>query len=61
MFKKNYRRREVLNDLKFGLKQRFNIKCAIDIAVFVIILVLFITYALKFGNNSYECGCFLAF
>lgn len=50
----------MLNDLKFGLKQRFNIKCAVDIAVFIVILTLFITYALKFGNNSYEFILFIS-
>lgn len=63
MLKKNYRRREVLSDWKFSVKQRFNIKCAIDIIVFVIILVLFLAYSLKHGTNPYEsvlyCGTML--
>ncbi len=59
MLKKNYRRREVLNDWKFGLKQRFNIKCGIDAVVFVIIVALFIAYSLKHGNNPYESVLYL--
>ena len=54
MSKKNYRRREVLNDWKFGVKQKFNIKCNIDIAVFAITFVLFVAYSLKHGSNPYE-------
>ena len=59
MFKKNYRRREVLNDWKFGVKQRFNIKCSIDVAVFAIIFTLFVSYSLKHGNNPYESVVYL--
>ena len=44
----------MLNDWKFGVKQRFNIKCSIDIAVFTIIFVLFVAYSLKHGSNPYE-------
>ena len=54
MFKKNYRRREVLNDWKFGLKQRFNIKCGIDAAVFVVVFVLFIVFLLRNEVNPYD-------
>lgn len=60
MSKKNYRRREVLNDWKFGLKQRFNIKCAIDTVVFVVLIALFIAYSLKHGDNPYESVLYLA-
>ena len=42
MSKKNYRRREVFSDLNFGVKQKFNIKCVIDTAVFVVIFVIFV-------------------
>lgn len=59
MLKKNYRRREVLNDWKFGLKQRFNIKCWIDLVVFVVIFALFVVYSLKHGDNSYESILYL--
>ena len=44
----------MLSEWKFGVKQRFNIKCSIDITVFTIIFVLFIAYSLKHGNNPYE-------
>ena len=44
MLKKNYRRREVLNDWKFGVKQKFNIKCGIDLTIFVVLILLFINY-----------------
>ena len=44
----------MLNDFKFGLKQKFNIKCGIDIAVFMVILVLFINVILKTGITPYE-------
>ena len=61
MFKKNYRRREVLSDLKFGLKQRFNIKCGIDLTVFILIAVLFVSYAIRHDNTPYESiGYFIA-
>ena len=59
MFKKNYRRREVLNDWKFGLKQRFNIKCGLDVIVFIVLIGLFVSYSLKHGNNPYESVLYL--
>lgn len=49
----------MLNEWKFGLKQRFNIKCWIDLVVFVVILALFIVYAMKHGDNSYEMILYL--
>ena len=54
MFKKNYRRREVLSDVKFGLKQRFNIKCSVDLTVFVLIVILFVSYAMRHDTTPYE-------
>lgn len=54
MFKKRYRRREVLNDWKFGLKQRFNIKCGVDVAVFAAVFVLFIVFLLRNEINPYD-------
>ena len=45
MFKKNYRRREVFSEWNLGLKHRFNIKCAIDATVFIIILSLFVSFS----------------
>ena len=44
----------MFNDWKFSVKQRFNIKCGIDIAVFAVIFTLFVSYTLKHGNNPYE-------
>lgn len=44
----------MLRDLNVGLKQRFNIKCGIDMTVFAIILTLFITYAINHGGTSSE-------
>jgi hypothetical protein len=60
MFKKNYRRREVLKDWNFGLKQRFNIKCSIDLVIFIAIFTLFAVYALKHSNNLYEALLYMA-
>lgn len=51
MSEKNYRRIDVLNEVKFGLAQKFNIKCGIDLAVFSIIAVLFMYYSMKCGQN----------
>jgi len=44
----------VLSNLKIGLKQRFNIKCIIDVIAFVIYIALFVIYTLKHGVNHYE-------
>ncbi len=35
------------NDLKFNLKQKFNIKCGIDITIFGLICVVFIIFAFR--------------
>ena len=37
----------MVNDWKFGVKQRFNIKCGIDVAVFVVIVALVVSFMLK--------------
>lgn len=50
----------MLNDWKFGLKQRFNIKCGIDVVVFIIFIALFVSYTLKHGTNPYESVIYLA-
>ena len=61
MLKKNYRGElEVLNDLKFNVKQRFNIKCGIDVTVFAAIIVLFSSYALRNNINPYETVFYIA-
>ena len=44
----------MLNDLNFGVKQKFNIKCMVDVVIFVVIVSLFVSYSLKYGNNPYE-------
>ncbi len=44
----------MLNDWKFGLKQRFNIKCGIDVVVFAIVFALFISFAIKHETSPYE-------
>ena len=49
----------MLNEWKFGLKQKFNIKCSVDIAVFIAILVLFITFSLKLDSNPYEALAYI--
>lgn len=49
----------MLNEWKFSLKQRFNIKCCIDVVVFVFIIATFVVYSLKHGNNAYESVLYL--
>lgn len=41
-------------DWKFGLYQKFNIKCGIDIAVFGAILAIFISFMVQHEINLYE-------
>lgn len=60
MSKKNYRRDEVLNNSNFGLKQRINIKCSIDLALYIIITVLFTICATKYSISSYVTLVYLA-
>ena len=50
----------MLNDWKFGLKQRFNIKCGIDMIVFIVFIALFVAYSLKHGDNPYESVLYLS-
>lgn len=59
MLKKNYRREEVLNEWNFSLKQRFNIKCNIDLSLYVIFAALFIAFALKHSISPYETFSYL--
>lgn len=54
MLKKNYRRELVLGNFNFGLSQKFNIKCWIDIVVFTILLGLFISLFIRYNINMYE-------
>ena len=44
----------MLSDWKFGLKQKFNVKCSIDAIVFLIIFVLFISCSLRHEINIHE-------
>ena len=44
----------MVNDWKLGVKQRFNIKCGIDVLAFVAILAIFISFMLKHEINPYE-------
>ena len=44
----------MFSDLNFGVKQKFNIKCVIDTAVFVVIFSLFLIYTLRHGNALQE-------
>ena len=44
----------MLKDLNIGLKQRFNIKCGIDMSSFLVVLALFITYAVNHGGTTSE-------
>lgn len=50
----------MLIDWKFGLKQRFNIKCGIDLGVFIVCFILFAAFAVKNGASPYETMIFLA-
>ena len=49
----------MLNDWKFGLKQRFNIKCGIDFAVFIVCFILLAVFASKNSANQYEAMVYL--
>lgn len=49
----------MLNDWKFGLKQRFNIKCGIDFAVFTVCFILLAVFASKHCTNQYEAMVYL--
>lgn len=50
----------MVNDWKFGLKQRFNIKCGIDVAVFVVMVVIVASVILKYEVNTYEGLLYIA-
>ena len=49
----------MLNEWNFGLKQRFNIKCVIDVVTFVVACVLFLFFAKINGVSPYETFIFL--
>lgn len=44
----------VLEDFNFGLSKKFNIKCGIDIAVFVIIIGIFISMFTRYNIDTNE-------
>lgn len=48
------------NEVNFGLKQKFNIKCIIDLVIFFIICVLFIMFAKLNSLQPYDTFVFLA-
>ena len=50
----------MLNDWNFGVKQRFNIKCGIDLTVFILIAGLFVNFAVKHATVPYETLIYLA-
>ena len=49
----------MLNDWKFGLKQRFNIKCGIDLGVFIAIVVTIVSILLKYETSPFESVIYL--
>lgn len=49
----------MVNDWRFDLKQKFNIKCGIDFAVFVVMISVVITMALKYEVSTYEGFVFI--
>ncbi len=59
MFKKNYRREKVGIGLNFDLKQKFNIKCYIDLGIFVLTCVLFLIFAKFKAIPPYDALTFI--
>ncbi len=49
----------MLNEFKFGLKQKFNIKCALDLIIFAINCLLFLLFAKLNHAASYDTFVFL--
>ena len=60
MFKKNYRREEVGIEWNLGLRQKFNIKCAIDLGVFILTCVLIGVFAKAQNIAPYDTVIFIA-
>lgn len=50
----------MLNEFNFGLKQKFNIKCALDLLVLSILCVLFVFFAKANGIAPYDTFVFLS-
>ena len=44
----------MLSEWNFGLKQKFNVKCIIDLVVFIIICILVVIFAKLNGVQSYD-------
>ena len=59
MIKKNYRRDEVDIEKKLGLKQKFNIKCTIDLGVFILTCALVILFAKMQNSTPYDTFIFV--
>ena len=49
----------MLSEWNFGLKQKFNVKCIIDLVVFIISCILFVIFAKLNGVQSYDTFVFL--
>lgn len=49
----------MLSEWNFGLKQKFNIKCIIDLVVFIIACLLFVIFAKLNGVQPYDTFVFL--
>lgn len=50
----------MLENFNFGLGQKFNIKCGIDIILFAVIVGLFITLLIRYEVNLYEGVAYIA-
>lgn len=60
MQKKNYRREEVSIEWNLGLKQKFNIKCSIDLGLFIVTCILFLVFAKIKEIAPYDAMMFVA-
>ena len=59
MLKKNYRREEVGIEWNLGLRQKFNIKCSIDLGIFILTCVLISVFAKTQGVEPYDTWIFI--
>ena len=50
----------MFKEWNMGLRQKFNIKCSVDLAVFVVIFTMFLSYLLKHSANMYESVIYFA-
>ena len=60
MQKKNYRRETVGVEWNLGIKQKFNIKCLIDLGVFIVTCILITIFAKIHGVTLYDTFIFLS-